>query len=411
VESVRDAQFVSFLANRHKLPFHFDKVDVNRYRRDQKLSGEEAARELRYRFFAEVGETNGYQKIALGHQADDNAELVLMNMLRGSGPLGISGIRPVREGKFVRPLVRTTRAEIMRFLNDNGIEYVSDTTNSDMRYLRNRIRHQLIPNLKSTYNAKIVETLNRLSYILRSEEDWMDSLVEAASSHLITGSDNQGLQLNIQQFNALHTAAKRRIIRLVVQEAKGDLRRITFSHVEWIRRLCEKGPLFGRLDLPDRIRVQREGNLLNVSKESKPLRQPSAGSRKGLFQYRMDKPETVWINEMCGWFKLSEISVDALPHNRDAGQMVAFFDMDRIIFPLIIRNILPGDRFRPLGMQGRQKVQDFFINAKVPRYERAKCPVLVSNEKIIWVVGYRIDDSVKVTQNTRKIVRAELLLA
>ena len=415
VESDRDANFVSSLAEKNKLPLYLKKVDVPNYRRANKLSVEEAARHLRYDFYARVAEKKEYRKIALGHHADDNAELILMYFLRGSGPLGISGIQPVRDGKMVRPLIERTRAEILNFLHQNNIEYVSDTSNADTQYLRNKIRHHLIPHLRSTYNPNIIGSLNRLSHIIRSEEDWIQREMKPIWDTLVMESDDHQVHLMIQQLNGLHTAVKRRLLRFAIQKTKGNLRRISFSHIEKFRKLCEKGPPFGRLDFPDHIRIERNDNVITITKETKPLREivsKPTTFKTHAFQYRIDKPETVWIHEISAHLNLSEITVDDVPNYRDTGHTVAFFDISNIRFPLIIRNIQPGDRFIPLGMHGgTQKVKDFFINNKVPRAERVTCPVLVSKGNIIWVMRHRIDDSVKITSKTRNVLRAELLLA
>jgi tRNA(Ile)-lysidine synthase len=414
VESERDANFVSSLAEELHLPLYLKKVDVSRYRYANKLSVEEAARQLRYGFYVQVAEKKNYRKIALGHHADDNAELILMYLLRGSGPLGISGIQPVRDGKMVRPLIERTRMEIMNFLHRNNIEYVSDTSNTDTRYLRNKVRHHLIPHLRSTYNPNLIGSLNRLSHILRSEEDWIQSEMKPIWDTLVVESDDHQVYLTVQQLNGLHTAVKRRLLRFAIQKTKGDLKRITFSHIEKLRNLCEQGPRFGRLDFPDYIRVERIDTVIRISKETNSLREivsKPPTSETNAYQYRIDKPGTVRIHEMGAHLNLSKISIDGAANYRDAGHMVAFFDINTVRFPLIIRNIHPGDRFTPLGMHGTQKVNDFFINNKVSRAERVKCPVLVSNGNIIWVMSHRIDDSVKITSKTRNVLRAELFLA
>jgi len=412
--SERDARFVSALAEKNNLPFFYDKVNVPEYRRIHKLSEEEASRCLRYEFFNRIAKKNGYQKIALGHQADDNAELILMCLLRGSGTLGASGIAPVRNGKLVRPLIDIRKKEILEFLNQNDIQYVNDATNTQMRYLRNRVRHQLIPCLKSTYNPNIVETLNRLSSILRAEEEWISHQIHHLWSRLFKVSEHNRVHLGVDEINNLHIAAKRRILRHAIRIVKGNLRRITFSHIEQVIVLCEEGPKVGSLHLPDRIRIDRHNTLLKISKEARSLRNSDFPNRTPTnchYEYRFDKPQQAWIEELGAYLRLTEISAENPPDYRKAGHRVAFIDMNMIEFPLLLRNPKPGDRFKPLGMKGTQKVKTFFINNKIPRGERNRCPVMISRGKIIWVVGHRIDDSVKISPETRRILKAELLLA
>jgi tRNA(Ile)-lysidine synthase len=153
-ESDRDAEFVLRLAQKLNLPVYLEKKDVHKYKRRHKLSLEEAARQVRYRFFNQVAKENGFNKIALGHHYDDNAELVLMFILRGSGPLGLSGIPAVRGDKIVRPLINVRRSEIIDYLTEKKLEYVSDTSNTDLNHQRNKLRHDLIPNILTSYNPR-----------------------------------------------------------------------------------------------------------------------------------------------------------------------------------------------------------------------------------------------------------------
>jgi tRNA(Ile)-lysidine synthase len=264
-----------------------------------------------------------------------------------------------------------------------------------------------------------METLNRLSKILREEEAWMNKTIRPMFNDAVIISEKNRINLSISNLNTLHTAVQRRILRHAIESVKGDLRRITYAHIEKMITLCEHGPQSGRLDLPDRIRVERDVTTLAISKHEIPLRQLGSPKGSGLvpvFTYQITEPEkrapqVVWIEELGGHLKLTEISNKKLSDVGDAGQLVAFFDMNKIHFPLIVRNIQPGDRFSPLGMKGTQKIKDFFINNKIPRAERIKCPVMVSDGKIVWVMGHRIDDSVKVTPCSQKLLKAEVLLA
>ncbi len=413
-ESDSDAQFVAALAAQFDLPFYTQKVDASQFQSDSKLSLEEAARRLRYTFYGETASRHGFDKIALGHHGDDNAELILMNLFRGSGPLGLAGIPPKRNEKIVRPLMRLKRSDIIEFLEANGLRYVSDTSNLDPKYLRNRIRHHLIPLLQTSYNPKIIETLNRLASIVSLEEKWMDEIIQPIFTAAVLFEQEDTLGISVPKLSAIHPAALRRILRKAIAKIKGNLRRITYVHIDSVMRLLEKEPGKGSLDLPDRIRIRRRESMLFISKETRALRDPNLKARPDeplAFEYRISRPDTVLLQEINAQITFSEIKAAELPDFRQAGHQTAFFDMKRLSFPLIIRNFRPGDRFTPLGMRGTQKVKTFFINQKVPKDQRSKCPILLSQGKIIWVAGYRIDESVKVTPATEKVLRVELLLA
>ncbi len=413
-DSDKDAEFVLSLAKKLDLPCYIQKIDVLKYQIDNRLSLEEAARRVRYTFYHQVSKKNRFNKIALGHHSDDNAEQVLINLFRGSGPLGIAGIPPVRNGKIIRPLIKLSRPEIIDFLNKNKLKYVSDTSNTDTRYVRNRIRHHLIPLLKKSYNPKISETLNRLAEIIRSEEDWIEGKIDVLFKETALTIQEDHVSLAVSRLNKTHFSTQRRIYRKAIETIKGDLRRIRFSHIDSVVRLLNSGKAYGRLDFPDRIRVQRNKDELRFSREKSALRHldmKSGPEETIVFEYQISKPESIFIKEIGSYINFFDMSIEHLPDFRRAGKHTGFFDKDALIFPLVLRNYRPGDRFNPLGMTGTQRLKKFFIDKKVPRTERMRCPLLLSRGKIIWVIGYRIDDSVKLTSSTRNVVKVDLSLA
>ena len=413
-DSDKEAAFVETLSNRLDLPCHIHKEDVHEYQIKNKLSLEEAARRVRYTFLYRVAETHRYNKIALGHHSDDNAELVLMNLFRGSGPLGLTGIPPVRDGKIIRPLIKLSRSEIIDYLNQNRLKYVSDPSNKDTRYLRNSVRHKLIPLLKTAYNPKISETLNRLSSIIHSEEAWIEDVIHPLFEKTVLDVQDDRITFSASMLDRLHTAAQRRILRKAISSIKGDLRRISFVNIDAVLHLLEKGPTYGRLDLPDRIRIRRSGDVIVISQEKSALRNldvKSGHSKPFVFEYNIAKPESVFIKEIGAHLEFSEMSTETMPDDCYAGQYTGFFDKDTLCFPMVLRNYRPGDAFRPMGMDGTQKLKKFFIDKKVPRNERIKCPILLNRNKIIWIVGHRADESVVITPSTRNVLKVEFFLA
>ena len=242
-DSDKDADFVASLAGRFDIPFYMHKANVRNYQLKNKLSLEEAARRVRYTFLIKKAEKNRFNKIALGHHFDDNAELVLMNLFRGSGPLGISGIPPVRDGKIIRPLIQSNRSEIIAFLDQNGIKYISDASNRDTRFLRNRIRHDLIPLLKTSYNPKISQSLNRLASIISAEEEWIENVIHPLFEKATINIQDAQIALSVSILNQIHLAAQRRIIRKAISKIKGNLRRIGLTHIDSAIDLVESGPV------------------------------------------------------------------------------------------------------------------------------------------------------------------------
>jgi tRNA(Ile)-lysidine synthase len=187
MESDRDANFVVSVAKKYNLPCYNKKCDVKKFSIHHKLSTEEAGRILRHKFLNEAARKHGFDKIALGHHKEDMAETVLINILRGSGPQGISGIPPKRD-LFIRPLININRSDIECFLRAENIAHITDSSNTDPRFLRNRIRHHLIPLLASEYNSEIVENLNRTAEVLRDEQSWLESMIDPLFERICRGT-------------------------------------------------------------------------------------------------------------------------------------------------------------------------------------------------------------------------------
>jgi len=404
-ESDRDAEFVAALAGDFDLPFYLEKKDVRDFQRRRRLSPEEAARQVRYEFYDAVASKDGFNKIALGHHGDDNAELVLMNLLRGSGPLGLSGIAPVRENKIVRPLIRLKRSEILDYISEKKIGFVTDSSNTDPAYRRNKIRHHLIPELKKSYNPAIVDSLNRLGEIMQAEDQWIDDAIEPVFTDCVLNRASDRISLDIPGVNGVGRAAGRRIIRKAIFSVKRDLRRITFVHVDAVLELAKKGQAIGSLDLPGGVRVIKDPAALTIKKEGQESRTDVID-----YHYTIAGQGTTLIKEANTAIKVVEIGTDEVPDFKASGKSRAFFDRDCLRFPMVVRNFRPGDRFSPLGVAGTQKLKKYFSNNKTPMGQRKKCPLLLSENKIIWVAGHRIDNSVKLGPSTRRVLMAELLL-
>jgi tRNA(Ile)-lysidine synthase len=413
-DSDKDAKFVESLAATLDLPCYVQKRDVRRYQRKNRLSLEEAARCVRYEFLGDIASSHQYDKIALGHHADDNAELVLMNLFRGTGTLGLSGIPPKRNDRIIRPLIALNRADILDFLDQKRLKCIFDRSNADTRHLRNRIRHDLIPVLKTAYNPNISRTLNRLSSIIRSEEEWIEEMVHPFFEKVVLRVRKNSIELSVPKLIGYHTALQRRVIRMALAKSKGDLRRIGFANIDAVIDLLVKNSSFGRIDLPAGMRIRKDQDSIHIYRgQRRPLddRRDNAGWEAFSFEYQIEKFKPVFIKEIKAYIRFSEMGIENVPDYRCTGQHANFFDKDALNLPMLLRNFRPGDAFRPLGASGTQKLKKYFIDKKVPRGERLKCPILLSRGKIVWVVGHRIDESVKVTPATKNVLKVELLLA
>ncbi len=414
----QDADFVRLLTNRFDLDFFYKKVDVQAAAETTGLSLEEAGRVHRYAFFNEISEAKGFTRIAVGHNSDDNAELFLMNLLRGSGPSGLKGMQPV-SGNIIRPLIQTNRKTIMHCLAENQIPYRTDHTNTDSTFLRNRIRHELLPLLEQNYNPAIRSAINRMTEIFSSEQDWLNTLVDQSLLRAGGSFKQREQELSIAELKKLKPAHLRRLLRRVIETLKGDLRGITYYHIDAAARLVHNCRKTAWIDLPARIRLEKCDHYLRVRQESHNLRKSHPLPSTPVYRYTInfeDFPIHFPIPEIQGYLSLSRISRDQTPKfpNRAESredyqhdQRTAYMDLDRILPPLTVRNPEPGDRLMPLGMKGSQKIKDYFINQKVPRQRRPFFPVLCSKNRLIWLAGHVVSEKVKITPASSHILKAE----
>jgi tRNA(Ile)-lysidine synthase len=274
----RDEAFVLNIAKKFSIPCYTERKDVALFAKENHLSMEDSARKIRYAFLKSVMNEEKYSKIALGHNRDDNAELILMNILRGSGTKGLTGIPPIREKVIIRPLLEISKKQILVYLKLMDQSYVTDGSNNENIYLRNSIRNSFIPQIEKEYNPKIKESLIRLSEIIKDEDEWMESETELAFSKAIKNGpfDNlkqEMIELDINIVKESHPALKKRMIRNAIKLINGNLKKISSQHVEDAVKLLLSTTSGESIDLPDRIRVFKEKESLFFKKESMPLRE------------------------------------------------------------------------------------------------------------------------------------------
>ena len=410
-ESERDADFVRRMAVGLGLAVYMDKIDVVRMQRQLHLSLEEAARKARYDFFQRTAGQHGYAKVAIGHHADDNAETLLLHLLRGSGRLGLGGIRPIRQGVYIRPLIRAGRTDIENYLRIRGSAFLNDRTNTDSAMLRNRIRQRLIPLLESDYRPGLRAILSRTAEVLAAEEEWIEELLRPVFERLITDRRPEGLALAAAGIGELPLAAARRIVRSALRLARGDLGRIGFAHVEQIIHLSRLSGEAGPVHLPGNLRVLRHQDQLVFAQQDPGRVFEPPRTLPGDYEYSLPEGGVLMIRETGDRIRLSEVPRHALADPTVADAQTAFLDRDAVQFPVTIRNRRPGDRFNPLGAGGSQKLKKFFCDHKVPDAERRRCPLLVSGGRILWVAGHRIDHQARIKPLTRRVLKAEVLVA
>ncbi len=403
-----DQEFVKKTAYSLKIPFFSAKEDANAYKKKTKKSLEEAARDIRYKFFEKTALKNGYSKIALAHNADDNAELLLMRIIRGAGISGLCGIPAVREGKYIRPFIKIEKKTIYEYIKAENLKHIEDKSNYDPKFLRNRIRQNLIPLLKKEYNPNIVKTLNNISSIAKKEEGWILRVLPPIFKKTVYKKDKNQITLLLNSLNKIAEGGKRRIIREALNHIKTDLKNISFAHINSIIKLTKNPSYYASADISDNILVVKNKNHLIFTKKQN-YKKPETIN----YEYKLKKPETVLIKETKQKITFGEIKKNSLPKNflKEKNKSEEYFDADKIEFPLTIRNFKNGDKFIPLGMTGGQKLKNFFINNKISANKRKKCPIVLSKNKIIWIACLRASNACKITEKTKKIIKGEVFLA
>lgn len=389
-ESDEDAKYVTEHACMLNLPITVETMDV-RHKIKQGESIESGARRIRYEFFESVIDKIKADKVALGHNADDQAETVLMHFLRGSGPQGLGGIPPVRDNKYIRPLIETTRNEIEKYLKDIGIIPRIDSSNQSLDYHRNRIRLELIPLLEQEYKTSLKRILLQTGEILRSEDELLNNMAKDIIKDCIIDQNKGKVVLKISEISKHHIALRRRIIRLVIKILIGDLYGYDFEHVESVIKLMESAITGSAIVLPRGIHAEKSYDALVIQYEEKKA--------YNFYDYKIDVPGIFEIPELRLTIK-TELSFSPRIY-KVKSKLQESFDFDKVTDGLHIRNRRPGDKFFPLGMKGCKKLQDFFVDEKVPRSQRDNIPILMCGNNIIWVVGYRIDERFKITENTK----------
>ena len=387
------------ICEQYGIPLRVKAVDVQTTINERKLNKQEAARKLRYAAYEETALDLNAGRIALGHTADDQAETFLMRLLRGTGTTGLGGIPPTRN-MIIRPLIECGKQDIELYLKSHKVDYIVDSSNLNTDYTRNSIRMKLIPLLQS-FNPDIINTLCTTAEILRDEERYFELLVTKTLMKMISRKTDQRIELFATPFNAMDKVLIRRVLRRALNETKG-LKGIGFTHIEDIIRLIKNGNPGDRIYLPKGIRAIKDYSTIVITSEP-PMKMKT---------YTLKVPGKTILKEAGLVVTASEILKRERGHGleTDAARSPKTFmavDADKIRFPLRARRREDGDFFFPSGFGKRKKLQDFFVDEKVPRDERDRIPLITSGNDIIWVVGYRGDNRFMVTQSTKTILHLE----
>ncbi len=386
-ESLADEKFVQEKSALLQVPCVCERIDVMSYAHDHKLSKQAAARQLRYECFERVRQKVGARSVATAHQADDNAETVMLNILRGTGLRGLAGIPPKREpGSIIRPLLFATRAEIEAYAEEHGLVYRKDTSNRSLAYRRNALRHTILPVLQKRV-PNIFGILNTIAETMYDVNVRLHRSVDEALRSILREDSPGQYSLDVQALEQKPDFLWSEILVEILHRLRIEP---TEKKVVALLRLCTS-PTGRQVEMSGTLSAHRNRDHVVFQRAKHAEHTRRCVKYGGCYNYNggrisISKPEPVpsVFHETSG---------------------VEYVDADRLGRHLILRSWQAGDWFIPLGMKTKKKLSDFFTDQKIPRYQKSSVPVLESDGSIVWICGKRLDDRFKLTDRTRTAIR------
>ena len=406
-DSEEDALFIQKLSEELHLPFILKNVDVHKIAIQTKCSIEEAARGERYKFFIESSRTYNASVVALGHTADDNAETILHRIIRGTGLSGLEGIPIKRQltgdssTQLIRPLLYTWRNEIIEYLKNEQADFRIDTSNYETKYLRNKIRHELIPLIENQYNPNFRNTLLQLSQILNINNKYLSSEAKKTLETVIIKRAEDSYIINSHLLSKQSKIIQYFIFYEILMEMQIPLKEFSYAHYTKIIEETSKKGKGRQFQLPGKLHLWHEKGILYIRKT--PLQKSFIPIPETIIQIPGITPIYPSGQLTAEISDVQNLSLDEYKRIKTKNEEI--LDLGRITLPISVRGRKDGDAISPLGTKGHKKLKDIFIDKKIPAQQRNAIPVVVMNDQPIWVIGVCIDNKVKVTPETKKILK------
>lgn len=422
-ESDADEAFTREICSKLGINLRSLAFDIEEMSRKEGISLEEAGRETRYREFERFADEIAtwdrgtgsssqswdkepvplsHVKIAVAHNKNDQAETILMNLFRGTGLTGLTGMEHIR-GRIIRPLLSITRKEIEKYCEENSLGYRIDSSNLKGDYTRNRIRLDLIPAIEKSFGTDLTEALHRMSLLLKNDGSYLEAEAGKAFDSCLDGFAAGCVTLKLKELKQLHPALAGRVLRIAVSRIKGDLKGIESKHIEDMAALVDKSRTGSVIQLPRGLRAGISYSVLKVYCQKAPVERD--------FSYALAVPGITYAEKI----KASvEASMESLSPNVDKYERIGynsleqFFDYDSLKRGINIRNRRVGDIFAPYRSNGSKRLKEYFIDNKIPREKRDEIPLIASNEEVVWIIGHKISDKFKVTENTKRVLRLKV---
>ncbi len=401
-EAKRDEDYVHNLCGKLGIEVYSKEFNIRDIAASKGISLEEAGREVRYEYFDKMAEKLGANKIAVAHNKNDQAETILLHIVRGTGLDGLKGMDYKRD-KIVRPLMDIDRNQIEEYCIKYNLNPITDSSNLESIYTRNKIRLELVPFIDKLLKIDITSNLVKMSLLIKDDNKYIEEKTIEMYNQCIVEKDSNSICLDLVLLGKQHTAIQKRILRYAIEVLKGDLKGIEKIHIQDALNLISHGRTGSEIHLPCGLRIKRSYGIIKIFENNK---------KESIAAVKADEKvaipgETSFSN--CG------IILASLADDKDIGKvnsinqnsLIQFFDYEKLSLGINLRYRKEGDVFRPYKSNGTKKLKEYFIDNKVPREIREKVPIIAMNNEVVWIIGYKISDKFKVTENTKRVLRLE----
>ncbi|UWD49298.1 tRNA lysidine(34) synthetase TilS [Clostridioides difficile] len=395
IEAQKDALYVSKLCEDMGIVFFVKSINVPKYCENEGLSLEEGARKLRYEMFYEIKDKIKANKIAIGHNLNDQAETVMMRIMRGTGLKGLKGIDYIRDNCIIRPILDVERIDIEEYCKAYNLNPRIDKTNLENIYTRNKIRLDLLPYMKDNFNSNVIESIVRMSNSLKSDNDYIEKEAEAKFKEVSNIKEKSFVEINLEDFVCLHDAIKVRVLRNSIKHILGDTNFVDQRHIEDIMSLESDSKVNKMITLPRNIFVYRKKDSIILTNEEIVTEEIE-------FYYNIPSNGFIKIKELKQIIETQVMSIDRYKSMKLDNSSKGF-DFNKVKGGIVIRSRRQGDKIK-LAV-GSKKVKDLFIDLKIPREERCKIPIITDSEGIICVGDYKISENYKIDESTKEVLK------
>ena len=397
-EADKDENYIIDLCEQMGIKHYVKRINIEYIAKETNVSLETAGRNERYKAFEEIKIKDKYNKIAVAHNANDQAETILMRIMRGTGLEGLTGIKPQREGGIIRPILCLNRQEIEDYCEYNGLNPRIDASNYDRHYSRNRVRLDILPYMRDNFNKDIIDTLNRMTLLLQKDNEFIEEYSQKCYN-IYCKKHNNKLEILKELFEKEMESIITRVVIIAFKEISKSYQNFEMKHIYEIVNLAfrETGK---KINLTNNIICENLYGNIVLSKNDNKYYNSCVKT-----EIKLDKDNIIENIEFNNYIINFEVIENKKKEKFTKNNLIKLFNYDKIEKEILIRYRKDGDKIIPLGMSGSKKVKDIFINSKVPREERDNTPILCFDDKISWIVGYKTSQLFKIDSDTKMILK------